>query len=251
MSDYDGSDRLLLSLSHAPLPTVLLDSLLDRASSECNTLLDSIAEHRRKREAAAATTTTTSSDEKKSESEQELQSLAQQNTIFHVLATGTPYVIKPGKSQPDHIQQWTKGERILAKLVDRIGMDKFHRIPKDGETKLAGRLIDVKPSDFEFILSHPNNNTNCEEENGGEWNDDCLMQELTWIANNILRILIIDGRPKIGAAKILFPLDPRFDHVNENSILEFIQGIFVKEWSCAEGPLHGAQIEVVVVQTQA
>ncbi len=247
--DYEGSDRLLLSLSHAPLPTSLLDSLLDRASLECNALLDSITQHRKRQEELEAQEedqNETNCDEKKSDSPKTSKSNTRTNTILHVLATGTPYVIKPGKSQPDYIQQWTKGERILARLVDKIGMEKFHRIPKDGETKLAGRLIDVKPSDFEFILNHSNEE---ESSSGGEWKDDCLMEELTWIANNILRMLIIDRRPNIGAAKILFPLDPRFEHVDTNSIHSFIRGIFLKEWSnVEEGPLCGAQIEVVVVK---
>mmetsp|Transcript_16763 Transcript_16763/g.21210 ORF Transcript_16763/g.21210 Transcript_16763/m.21210 type:complete len:263 (-) Transcript_16763:164-952(-) len=258
MSDYDGSDKLILSLSHAPLPTTLLDALLDRASSECNAVLESIAEYTKKQQQQQEQSNNqTDCDEKKIESmeiepkEQEqklINSTVKGNIILHVLATGTPYVIKPGKSQPDYIQQWTKGERILARLVDKIGMEKFHRIPKDGETKLAGRLIDVKPSDFEFVLNHTNNNIEEGDDATGEWKDDCLMEELTWIANNILRMLIIDKRPNIGAAQIIFPLDPRFEHVKEANMLSFIQGIFQKEWSGAEGPLNGAQIEVIVVK---
>lgn len=212
-----------------------------------------------------------SQDEKKDQEirRSALQSSQQHNTILHVLTTGTPYVIKPGKSQPDYIHQWTKGEKILARLVDKIGMEKFHRVPKDGETKLAGRLIDVKPSDFEFILTHGKNDENEDKENqqaatspsptsspakeksnAKNWRDDCLMEELSWIANNILRMLIIDNRPKIGCSKILFPLDPRFEHVSHDEMLPFIEGIFKKEWAQKEGPLKGADVEVIIVNTE-
>lgn len=250
MKANDTDDRLLLSLSHAPLPTPLLDSLINETSIQCNNMLQSIATIRKQMEKDH-------SDEKKDphlSSSSSSLSPTKRNNILHVLATGTPYVIKPGKSQPDYIHQWTKGELILARLVEKIGMEKFHRIPKDGETKLAGRLIDVKPSDFEFILNH----TKGEEDQGDytsndnndkKWSDDCLTEELTWIANNILRILIIDQRPNIGKAKILFPLDPRFEHVVEEKELSyFIQCIFENQWSNAKGPLFGAEIEIMIVK---
>ena len=134
-------------------------------------------------------------------------------------------------------------------------MERFHRLPKDGETKLAGRLIDVKPSDFEFILKHTkdqessNENEKSQSDQEGEcWSDDCLNEELTWIANNILRILIIDERPDIGVAKIVFPLDPRFEHVQQNKVLRFVQAVFQREWSDAKGPLNGAKIEIIIVK---
>lgn len=239
VTEKETQDRLLLSLSHAPLPMPLLETLLEQTSSECKSMLKSIDEIREKM-------IQYDQDEKK---EVQTQTVSKRNTILHVLATGTPYVTKPGKSQPDYIHQWTKGELILARLVDKIGMEKFHRVPKDGETKLAGRLIDVKPSDFEFILNHRIENEAPDEENK-PWSDDCLMEELTWIANNILRILIIDHRPKIGIAKVLFPLDPRFEHVKENELLRFIDSIFQKEWSDTDGPLHGANIEIIIVKEE-
>ena len=239
MTSNSLDDRLLLSFSHAPLPTDLLDSLIDKTTAECNAMFDSIDNDRKKIE---------ENKEEKKDSFDNLQQqqLSKKIVVLHVLTTGTPYVIKPGKSQPDYIQQWTKGEKILARLVDKIGMDKFHRVPKDGETKLAGRLIDVKPSDFEFLMTHGNNKQDLDE--GKPWSDDCLREELTWIADNILRMLVIDQRPNIGVAKILFPLDPRFEHVHQDDIKKFVEGIFCKEWSNTKGPLYGAQIEVVVVK---
>ena len=268
-------DRLLLSLSHAPLPTPLLDTLIDQTSTECSSMLDSIEEVQNQFvNEQQQQLQQQHQDEKKDQTPPKIKRRCK-NTILHVLATGTPYVIKPGKSQPDYIHQWTKGEEILARLVDKIGMEKFHRVPEDGETKLAGRLIDVKPSDFEFILTQKNSNkgtaTKKNVEMGKEnvensklsssssstkkndknanWRDDCLSEELSWIANNILRMLIIDNRPKIGCTKILFPLDPRFEHVNQGEILHFIEGVFKREWSMKDGPLKGAGVEVIVVET--
>jgi hypothetical protein len=257
----ETEDRLLLSLSHAPLPTSLLNTLIDQTSTECTAMLDSIT----KIQSQIRSSDDSNEDEKKDFK----SSSSKRNTILHVLATGTPYLMKPGKSQPDHIHQWTKGEVILASLVEKIGMDKFHRVPKDGETKLAGRLIDVKPSDFEFILNHTDvsevtdaSSSSTGEEgketetagSGGEtiaWKNDCLMEELTWIANNIHRLLIIDQRPNVGIAKVLFPLDPRFnlDDVKQDDLLKFIECVFQKEWSGAKGPLNGADIEIIIVKS--
>ena len=246
INSKETDDRLLLSLSHAPLPTRLLDILINETSHQCHDMLNSIADVQKH-----GMDVDSHYDEEKKDHQ---LPLSKRNTILHILATGTPYVIKPGKSQPDYIHQWTKGEVILARLVEKIGMEKFHRVPKDGETKLAGRLIDVKPSDFEFILNHSTSN-NDEESNQEinidkeQWEDDCLMEELSWIANNILRTLNLDNRPKIGFARVLFPLDPRFEHVDEKRLSDFIYRIFEKEWSLAKGPLHDADIDVMIVKT--
>jgi hypothetical protein len=246
-------DRLLLTLSHAPLPTSLLDSLIEQTSSECTKELASIEEMRKK---IIDDNKDDHKDEKKDTKDASFASNEKQikrNVILHVLTTGTPYVCKPGKSQPDYIHQWTKGEKILALLVDKIGMHKFHRVPQDGETKLAGRLIDVKPSDFEFILNTKTGNgeeagTNVNDgTNDGIWKKDCLREEVKWIADNILRMLIIDNRPNIATAKVLFPLDPRFESAPRNDLLQLIQDVFKREWVDAKGPLNGAKIEIIIV----
>jgi hypothetical protein len=237
------NDQLILSLSHAPLPTPLLDLLLSETSKQCHGMLKTmsrIQQHYKKDGGY---------DEKKETSTSYNAQSENSSSFLHVLATGTPYVIMPGKAQPDYIHQWTKGEEILAGLVDKIGMHKFHRTPANGETKLTGRLISVKPSDFQFILRHKDEHqSNNSFEGIVAWSDDCLHEELTSIANNILRILIIDQRPSIGNATILFPLDPRFEDVEENKMIHFITQIFQKRWSSAHGPLHGANIKVMVIQ---
>jgi hypothetical protein len=240
-----SNNQLVLSLSHKPVPQSLLASLVERTASLCE---DVLQEHSRQPRERAPT--------------------------VHMLVTGCPRIIMPGKAQPEYVSHWTPGERILARAVDRIGMNKFHRDVNSDGVKLIGRLVDIKPNDYRpspsLVLSSSlssndsSSNATTDEDTSNvndllsmaKWRDRALEEELAWIADRVFRYLVNAKVSHLEKATILFPLKEEIP--KEDDISKLIWSVFRQRWATVaaensrsnEGGLmvNETEINVIIVR---
>jgi hypothetical protein len=221
------SNRLILSIAHRPLPNDLLDKLINETASKSKQLL---------------------AEMEMTSNHHGTNPISKQT--LHVLLTGSPSITVPGRTYDDWETKWTPGEHIFAKFIDRVGLQKFHRLPRKGEPRLNGKLVDVKQNDFEIDL-----------DGGGSLVEEQLRNELLWIAINVKQHFNLYAKAPVSDVVILYP----FDHTSvdgddddgdggqgqismgANEIASTINNIFHKEWSETEGPLGGVQISIQIV----
>lgn len=149
MSDVGlEGDEIILSIGHAPLSPSILGQLIDTTSKLCHTLMDD------KPNAAKSSTSpvsvTNNNDATNANSHQ--SSSSPQEVSLHLMVLGSNEITLPGKSRPDWDSGlgWQKGEQLLSKLIDSIGLNRFRRRGlqiSPGCTvnvKLIARLLDYR-----------------------------------------------------------------------------------------------------------
>lgn len=214
------SNEMILSFSHRPLSQKGIE-LLTNETKECFLL----TEQRLKSEWI--------------EEKQLQESTTPPNPVIHVLVTGTPYLYrgKAGRTLDWDDTQWTEGEKILGKIIDKIGLHKFHSIAKKGEVQVKGRLIDVKQSDFENVQKP----------------EDRRKEELTWIANYIQNELILVQANQVKKAYFLYPVYSDLDNADyhQDDFNITIEDIFRKEWNKKDAsPVKGVDIEIKLLRVE-
>ena len=217
-------NRLILSIAHRPLPNELLDVLINETCAKSKHQLGSME------------STSTMRDE---------ENITNFIPTLHVLLTGSPKVTAPGKSFDDWETKWTSGERIFSKFISEMGLERFHRLPRSGEVRLNGKLVDVKKNDFEFSSDR------------GSVKEQ-LKKELRWIAINVLQHFNIYAKAPVSDAIILYPYyesqdsfdsddDMNEKKMEKDEILSTMNEIFREEWSETNGPLGGVNVTIQMV----
>jgi hypothetical protein len=212
------TNRLILSIAHRPMQDDVLEELIAETSTSSKRILAEI------------------------ESAAQREPKNTQRHTLHVLLTGSPCITLPGKSLDDWDTKWTSGERIFAKYINAIGLNKFHRVPRQGEARLNGKLVDVKQNDFTY-----DETASVKEQ---------LEKELLWIAINVKQHFNLYASAPVSDVVILYPISNEnegddSDHdpqQGEDEIVGTINHIFQKEWTQKDGPLAGIEITVQTVK---
>lgn len=218
------SNELILSFSHRPLSKKAIDQLTDETKTHFFAIEKRL----------------------KSEFAQELLSQVQHegninihNPVIHVQVTGPPYLYKgkAGRMLDWEETAWTEGERVLGSIIEKIGLNRFHRIAKTGEVQVKGRLIDVKQSDFESVHEP----------------EERRKKELVWIAKHVQNELFLVHASRVQRAILLYPVCSDVDSVDyhEDTFKATIEEIFHTEWNAKEnGPLNGVDIDVKLLRVE-
>ena len=219
-------NKLVLSLGHRPLKPDLLNKIIDETTSEANRKLANLQDQVDQLTASEnhAINSNNGAIGYAMASEENL------NPTVHVLLTGSPQVTKPGRSFDDWETKWTAGEKILSKFIDKIGLQNFHRLPKDGEARMNGKLVDVKQNDF-------SNSDSASTQ---------LKRELSWIATNVAQHFNLYAKSPVSEATILYPVDDHCE-INERELSSMIMKIYNTEWSEKKGPLNGVKVNIRMV----
>jgi hypothetical protein len=212
------SNELILSFSHRPLSKRAIDQLTDETKDiffEIDKRLTS-------------------------ELAQELSHEGSEgNPVIHVQVTGAPYLYKgkAGRTLDWEETTWTEGEKVLSKIIEKIGLNRFHRIAKAGEVQVKGRLVDVKQSDFENVYEP----------------EERRKEELTWIAKYVQNELLLVHARRVKRAVLLYPVCSDADSVDyhQDTFEATIKDIFEREWNTKEnGPLNDIEIEVKLLRVE-
>lgn len=218
------NNRLVLSLAHRSLSGMILNALVEetaaKTKNELSELQHELNEH---------TQYYHCHHEQKNSPDPDF--IEAKHPTVHVLLTGSPYVTQPGRSFDNWETVWTPGEQVLSKFIDTIGLNKFHRLPKEGEVRLNGKLVDVKQKDFTIY----------------EGIETQLRKELTWIADNVKQHFNLYATTPVSEATILFPVEYASNEMGVQDVMEMLKDIFEREWSCKKGPLHGVKINLQIV----
>lgn len=121
----DSSDEILVCLAHGPLPKPLLEKLLDHT--------------------AALTRQLQEQHQQQIHSRNHDPSLDQQHNL-HMIVTGSTIVGTPGKELPEWQHQWSAGEKILAQIIARLGLNAF-----GAGRMLHARLLDIDTTSQEQV----------------------------------------------------------------------------------------------------
>jgi hypothetical protein len=141
-------------------------------------------------------------------------------------------VTQPGRSFDNwETVQWTPGEQVLSKFIDTVGLHKFHRLPKEGEVRLNGKLVDVKQKDFTIH----------------EGTETQLRKELTWIAYIVKQHFNLYATAPVSDATIIIPAEYANDEMDVQEVLKILKEIFDREWSGMKGPLRKVKINLQIV----
>ena len=212
-------EQLLLSLAHESLTPELLSALIERTREECEIMLPF---H------------TCPSDHVWGESKEPHDPRIEENKtdrpVQHLMLAGSSYVMKPGKELEDWESAWTPGEQILGSVIDKIGLNKFHRRSTGYDVKRTARLIDVNPNQYDNILA-----------------EKALCKKLESIATQTSNNLKLDNSSGIQKAVILLPFDERMQTIEVENIRQLALDIFQDCWHKQDGPLNNAEIEVKLV----
>lgn len=218
------SNELILSFSHRPLSKRAIDQLTDETKDQFLTIDERL----------------------KSEVAQELSHEAPAdgntnitNPVIHVQVTGTPYLYKgkAGRTLDWEETTWTEGEKVIGRIIEKIGLNRFHRIAKTGEVQVKGRLIDVRQSDFDNVHEP----------------EERRKEELVWIAKHVQNELMLVQASQVKRAVLLYPVCSDADSVDyhRDTFKATIQNIFQTEWNGKEnGPLNGIEIEVKLLRVE-
>ncbi len=237
-------DRLVLSLIHRPLTAEGLSSLIDATGRTTLNMMEEMEEISKRREVNAAPRDT---NHPNSSPKSTMSSTVHKTSpIIHVMVTGSPSTTKPGLTFQDWEKQWTEGEQILARVVHNIGLNKFHRIAKNGEVQLKGKLTDVKNADFTTMYKDGSlqSHTNQREK---------IDSELSWIAKKICDNLILYRADTVQKATILYPASNPEDTngamlgFEMDGMEELLLEVFQREWAERNGPLHGIELSFKAV----
>lgn len=225
-------NRLVLCLAHRPLQPNELDNLISEAVTSSHNYKAELEQEQAKGLHASTNNEQKENTPNSNTTQIEMSaSYKNLNPTVHCLITGSPDVSAPGKSFDDWETRWTPGERILSKFIEKIGLQNFHRLPKQGEVRLNGKLVDVKQKNFEIYTSEV----------------EQLMKEYTWIAENVKQHFNLYATKAVSEAVVLCP--SRFEGDNEEMVdlAHMLQEIFDQEWTKKEGPLHGVVVKVKTV----
>ena len=143
-------------------------------------------------------------------------------------------MVKPGKEMEEWDTAWTPGEKILGSVIDKIGLNKFHRRPNGSDAKRTARLIDVNPGRYENVVF-----------------ENALHKKLELIANQTSNNLKLDNSSGIERAVILLPWDERFQKGEADNLKSIAKNAFEQCWQGKDGPLRKAEIEVKLVSADA
>jgi hypothetical protein len=245
-------NRLILSLAHRPLTHDALEELIDHTASRSIQVLQELEEEKsqnstiseRRDDCNTIPSKSNVKDSKVEQQEEQQQQQQQQenhkqppffdnrNPTAHVLLTGSPCITQPGRTFDTWETQWTPGEQILGQYIQKVGLHHFHRIPKDGEVRLNGKLVDVKQKDFTVF--------ECLEEQ--------LLREFHWVADNVKQHFNLYATIPVSEAVILYPEGfVEEEEIAVQDVVDMIRRVFQNEWSHKKGPLMGARIRVETV----
>ena len=209
-------EQLLLSLAHESLAPQLLSALIERTREECESMLPFDSTH---------PDFAGSWEESKEE-----ENPSQQRPVQHLMLAGSSYMMKPGKDMEEWETAWTPGEQILGSVIDKIGLNKFHRRPTGSDAKRTARLIDVNPARY--------NNDKFE---------NALHKQLEQIATQTSNNLKLDNSSGIQRAVVLLPCDERFHKKDTDDLKIIAKKTFERCWQEKDGPLRNAEIEIKLV----
>lgn len=221
-------NQLILCLAHRPLAADVLSNIVDKTGSATLNKLHEMEESVREAENEAIRASPNAVSENIS-SDKRVKIDSPTPTI-HVLVTGSPYTTQDGRTFNEWEKLWTKGEQILALVVEKIGMKNFHSIIRGGTVQLKGKLICVKPSDFSMFESKR----------------ERLEREFTYIAETILRHLVMYRAEGVDKATILYPIQSD-DDGDEMDVVELINSVLKKLWTKKDGPLNGINISIETI----
>ncbi len=236
-------DRLVLSLIHRPLSVNGLASLVDATGRTTLDMMNEMEHVSKKREVANPDANDPNLSPKSSTA---LPSGHITSPIVHVMVTGSPSTTKPGLTFNDWEKQWTEGEQILARVVHTIGLNKFHRIAKNGEVQLKGKLIDVKNADFTTMYKDGSLQSHMDQR-------ERISCELSWIAKKICDNLSMYHADTVQKATILYPISNPEDTKSTllgfemDGIEELLLEVFQREWAEKNGPLNGIELSFKAV----
>jgi len=220
-------NRLILSLAHRPLTGELLDALVDETSVKSKNLLSELENEQKEQQSALEDQSCHITHE-----EQQNADWRYKNPTVYVLLTGSPYVTQPGLSFDDwEIARWTPGEQVLSKFTSTVGLHTFRRLPKKGEVRLLGKLIDVKTKNFTRYKTL----------------ETRLIKELTWIADTVAQYFNLYAAAPVSEATIMYPVEYAGADMDVQEVVSIIHGIFEKQWTEKNGPLSGIKIHVQTV----
>jgi len=218
-------NRLILSLAHRSLGGDILDSLVEETALKTKNILSELQDVLNKHNQDNV-------DHHEHKNGSDSDFVEAKNPTVHVLLTGSPYVTQPGRSFDNwETVQWTPGEQVLSKFIDTVGLHKFHRLPKEGEVRLNGKLVDVKQKDFTIH----------------EGIETQLRKELTWIAYIVKQHFNLYATAPVSDATIIIPAEYASDEMDVQEVLKILKEIFDREWSGMKGPLCKVKINLQIV----
>jgi len=230
---------LILTLAHWPLNADLLYELIDKSASTAFQLLDEEEATKDGRVASNDRRTNPTDSNSNLCSTTSSNDLNQPHAAGHIYLTGSSHISAPGRSRAEWETKWSEGERIFSRLMGKIGLEKFQRLPT-GKIRLTGRLLDLHLSDFELNSSEVSNIVTQREK---------TLKELVWIATHVRKKFVLYSAKPIKKAVILCPFGEEEDKLGggKNELAEIICHVLRREWNEKEGPLNGVEVEIKIV----
>ena len=211
-------DQLLLALAHGPLSPKLLANLVEQTAESS-------------RDISQAMMMMMIRQDKKSTTNGSFITPTQR-----LLLTGSSRVSRPGRELQEWETLWTAGEHVMNRVVERVGLEKFHLVGTD--VRLLGHLIDISQQNME------------EKENGHDDNNDwesTLKDDIIMVATRAQNHLRIRRAAPLAKATVVVPIEKFYAHVERETLVSLIENALCQTWDKADGPLQGVEIAVELV----
>lgn len=215
-------DQLLLALAHGPLSAKLLANLVERIAESSFAIAQAMR------------------DDDEQQQTQSNRDATLTTPTQRLLLTGSSRVSRPGRELKEWETLWTAGEHVMNRVVERIGLEKFHLVGTD--IKLVGHLIDISQQN---MLQEEKENGH-DDNNNSDW-ESTLKDDIIMAATRAQNHLRIRRAAPVAKATVVVPIGKVFARVEREMLVNLVESALCQTWDKADGPLQRVEVAVELV----